>query len=264
MLRKLLALGLCLFAPTLCSADVIVQLGQGGVVSTNQTFTANAGGQLTLDIFLTQQGTDPANGILGDFRLSAGSNTRGLGSFYMEMALRNAGQALAQSGVRVANLGAFSFQNGFDGRSNETTFLDAPGGQPQAGPSSVLRMVGIAADDPADAGAIVLPRFAAAPFQVVVGPNTGSAADNSVLLGSVTFNIANDALGEYQVGFTSPGSLFRPSLGNDITTGFFDVNNFGNNVSRITVVPEPTTVALFSICAGGLGFARFRRKAAKK
>ena len=265
MIRKLLAMTLCLCAPSLCSADIIVQFGQGGVVAPTQTFTANAGGQLTLDIFLTQQGVDPANGILGDYRLSSGSNARGIGSYYIEMAVRNASQALAQTGVRAASIGgAFSFQSGFDGRSGETTFLDAPNGTPQAGSSSVLRMVGIAPDDPADGGALVLQRFAAAPNQVVVGANTNSVADNSVRLGTITFNIDNSAAGAYQVGFSAPGSIQRSSLGNDITNGYFDINNFGNNVATITVVPEPATVALFTICAGGLGFSRFRRKAAKK
>lgn len=262
MIRKLLAMALCLCVPSLCSADIIVQFGQGGVVAATQNFSASAGGQLTLDIFLTQQGVDPANGILGDYRLSPGSNARGVGSYYLEMAVRNAGQALAQTGVR-ANLSSFTFQSGFDGRSGETTFLDAPNGATQAGTSSTLRLVGIAPDDPGDGGALVLQRFAAAPNQIVVGANTNTVAENSVRLGTITFDIATDALGAYQVGFSAPGSIQRSNLGNDITNGYFDVNNFGNAVATITVVPEPATMALFTICAGGLGFTRFRRKAKK-
>ncbi len=92
------------------------------------------------------------------------------------MAVRNAGQALAQTGVR-ANLSTFAFQSGFDVARESQPISAHPTEDTQAGVSSTLRLVGIAADDPADAGALVLPRFAAAPFQDVVGANTNTVAD---------------------------------------------------------------------------------------
>lgn len=267
MIRHFLAIAACLCITSLCSADVIVQFGQGGVVGgLNQNYEVGPGGTLTLDIFMTQRGRDPGIPQIGDYRLSDnGGATRGLGSYYLELAASNTANGLNQTGVR-ADLGAFTFRSGFDGRTNETAYITAPNGNVQAAPTSTVRLVGIAADNPGVADpAIVLPRFAAATDKFVVGDNIDSVADNSIRLGTVTFNIAADALGVYNLGFSAPGSISRSTLGTDFLGGQFDVNFAGNLIAAtVTVVPEPATVALFSICAGGLGFARFRRKAVKK
>jgi len=255
-----------------CHADLIMQFGSGGTIGVS-TISAAPGSSLTLDLYLTQQGTyQPVPYLpifVADYRLSPGHSDRGLGQFFVDIAVRNAANGLSQTGVRPANPSTFVYGTGFSDYFHESGYLDAPGPAPSGnvvpGPTSSARFVGIGTI----VDATVTPVYVAEPFPSTLPPsNTGTVQANSVFLGQVTLSIDSAASGSYSIDLSSPDtgrdSYQKTKLGSGLITGYVDVG-FSGATLNVSAVPEPGTILLTSLGLGFVAFRRFRksRSAAK-
>lgn len=237
-------------------ADFVMQLGKDGDIGIT-TINAIAGTTLSLDVYLTQRGF-AAPGV-GEYRLSSGSNERGLGSFYFDVGVSNAADGAAQTGVRHAAISQFNYGSSFSDQTDENGYLDAVGGTVVSGPTSATRFVGFTQVNPMDLSK-VMPAYVTESYQLTGDANTGEVLANSLLLGTLLFDIAPDALGSYQLDLSAPGGFFRSSLGHDPFEGHFDAQFVGGTI-HVTAVPEPTSLVLVA-SAFGIGLARYRMKVA--
>lgn len=237
-------------------ADLIMQFGQGGNIGVT-SFSAEVGTPLQVEVYLTQRGTyELAPGFFfGDYRLSnnpSTTTTDGLGSFYFELGISNALDGLAQSGLRPSS--PFTFTYGpFIDATGENGFLDGAGNVTTS-QTSQARYVGFA---PFDSSTTVSPRFVTEAYASNFGlPNTGTAANNSLLLGIIT--LEPTASGDFTLSLSAPGSIQRSTLGTDPLGGQFDAV-FGSASINVSAVPEPSGLVLAGL-ACALTVLRRRRR----
>lgn len=248
-MRFVLAAFLAVLCGQNASADLILQFGQGGTTAgIGTSFSATAGGQITLDVWLTQSGVydiAPPNGVFfGDYRLSSGDpSARGLGSYVFDV-------TSSASGVMPSSVNAYGAGFLADGA------LVQPGG-------NVLRVGAIATDDVS--GSTITPVTVLEPYVFSAVPNTGSVENNSILLGSVTLDVDANALGAINIAASSPYDGSDPEapeallffgLGNNLLTPTIAVPSSAN--ATINVVPEPS--ALGGIFVGAIALLRRRRR----
>ncbi len=254
---SIFVLSVCLLLSKTVDADLLLQFGKDGQIGVTNVALAS-GGTFTLDVYMTQTGLDPSNGLLGDFRLSPGSNARGLGSFFFDLSVTNAANGISQVDVLPMNPTTFAYASGFADLTQENVFLD-PLGNTSPTPTAQARFVGLAPASLGPGGLTVAPAYVTQPHNVIIGPNTGSVVDNSILLGTVAFNVAPGATGLYNLNFSVPGSIQRPTLGNDPTSGQVDVTFVGTTLS-VTAIPEPTSISLAAFIGSFMYWRHRRRK----
>lgn len=235
------------------NADLIMQFGQGGTIGVT-SFSATVGTPLQIDVYLTQSGTyDLAPGFsFGDYRLSNNTTANGLGSFYFELGVSNAQDGLAQSGLRPSSPLTITYGPFIDA-TKENGFLDGAGNV-TPGQTSQARYVGFA---PFDSPTTVSPRFVTQAYASGFGqPNTGTTANNSLLLGTIT--LEPSAPGDFTLSLSAPGSIQRSTLGNDPLGGQFDAV-FRSAHVNVSAVPEPSGLVLAGL-ACALTVLRRRRR----
>lgn len=236
------------------NADLIMQFGQGGAIGVT-SFSAMVGTPLQIDVYLTQSGTyDLAPGFsFGDYRLSNNNTTaNGLGSFYFELGVSNAQDGLAQSGLRPSS--PFTFVYGpFIDATGENGFLDGAGNV-TPNQTSQARYVGFA---PFDSPTTVSPRFVTQAYDSKFNElNTGTSANNSLLLGTIT--LEPSAPGDFTLSLSAPGSIQRSTLGSDPLGGQFDAV-FGSANVNVSAVPEPSGLVLTGLACALTALRRRRR-----
>ena len=248
-MRQLL-LGACFlfFAAytSVCRADLVMQFGQGGVIGITE-LTTQTGSSIVLDVYLTQRGLfDTGIGFdAGDYRLSSGSSTRGLGSFLFDLQITNASLGDAQTDVLPTDP-AVSFVYGPD-------LSDATGENSVAG--STARYAGFA---PFIDATTLSPVYVAEPFNAQPNiPNTNSVADNSILLGTLSVDVSANATGSYELALISPepSALYGFGIGAAALGPFIAVQ--GNSLT-VTAVPEPGCAGIMLLAT--IGLASHRRR----
>lgn len=242
-------------------AEMILQLGTGGSVSGISTsFTAAAGTQLQLDVWLTQRGVFSLLGTpVGDYRLSndGALQQTGLNSFTLDVVSANPNSTFALNG--------FNYGNGFNATTSTTT---RPGGVGANG----LQVNGFS-NETTTGSAIASPVYVTEPhrnpFTVINAPNTGTVAANSIRLGTVTLNVAADAAAPFQLTASSPftgavnDSQYFGTGSSYINPSFFFGPNSVTATINVSAVPEPTTW-LFGTVLCGFGARRLRKRFARK
>jgi hypothetical protein len=235
------------------SAELVLNTSVGGNVldsrgGTAPNFVVQAGGSVTLDIYVTQRGTyQPVPGFnFPDFRLSSttpsmGVQPNGVGAMLINFTAQVDGGGAA-SGL---TFGTPTFGAGFIDDGNTGT--NAQGFGLSGFATNVL------------AGTTLTPVFAAQNFSFDEASRT-TVNDNSVRLGSVTVDLtAATAPGNYIINFSNPGEGNSFILGSSAATGAL-VQPFGG-IARITVtaVPEPSTFAILGLLGGAIAYRQRRR-----
>ena len=224
------SLGAVAFGRTSC-ADITTNFGLNGSVDRDGVIEVTPGSLFTLDFFVTQQGFEPANGVLGDFRLSdRGNGSNGVGLATINLAFDPDSVAIAP---------------GNDGTVNEPVINPARNLEVLISRNVEPGLVNFAVAESAADDIAVIPQFASEPFQTVLGSNDGDLDANSVLLGSLTIQIDPEFSGSTTLSVveSSPSSPFDGIIFGSSPTGQAEFAP-GSVVLTATAVPEPSSIAI--------------------
>ena len=242
---------LCMASPL--RADMLLQLGQGGSTSGIGTnFTANAGSSMTLDVWVTQRGTFTiSDTTFGEYRLSNDPSTTndGLAAFTYDIAASDTNVTVGLNQITVGP--------GFSSTASTIT-------RPIAS-FSEARVNGFGEPALPISSGLVTTVFVSEPRPTTFTPNNGTAAANSILLGTVTFAVGANVTNPFTITASNPfastnaGALFFSVGTNPIAPAFAIGPQPVTATINVNAVPEPTTW-LFGTALVGLGVKRWRRR----
>ncbi|MEM9827856.1 MAG: PEP-CTERM sorting domain-containing protein [Planctomycetota bacterium] len=241
------------------TAELVLNVGQNGVVFDSHSgdgsipeFQVIGGETLQLELYVTQQGTFQIPMVpfpIPDFRLSTsdpvnGDITTGLSAFGVRFDRTTSTGALTNDfSVSFVSIGDGFLLNDLGG-SNQDLDIGRDG------------FAGLATDlsDPT--------RFA--PVFATQPPNVdprGDRRSNSVLMGVVNVDIAEDAIGSYRLEIAELGrDLSFFNLGSNPFNGSFIPTTGAVNI--VAAIPEPSSMALLA-GVGGFVAMRVRRRRVK-
>jgi hypothetical protein len=241
-------------------AEIVYNFGQGGSIGLSD-FAVVAGDQLVLDIYATQQGQFEAvpGFFFSDTRLSqdfprGDGSTRmaGVGSYSFDVIVVDADTPMA-SQTDILPEENFAFGTGF---VDDTTSGINPG------TPNVLRASSFATDDVSTIPPVIIPVAASNTETSAPGVDVGGTiAENSVLLGTVTLNVASQAEGIYDLSIESVPAQFL--IGDSVQLDPFITVPTLNATIIVTAVPEPTTWAACSLGLGVVALRHRRRRRAR-
>lgn len=235
-------------------AELVLNTSVGGQVVDSRggsvpTFDVVAGDSLTLDIFVTQQGTFLLGGVLEfpDFRLSerapvGGDQLGGVGAFTVDVSASAAGGGAADA-ISFSNA---QFGAGFIDDTNTGARGDG------------FRISSFAAPDLS--GSELVPVFASQTFETSEA-SRGDVASNSVRLGSINVDTTFGDEGNYVIEFSNPGDGGSDFiLGSSVISGETVVPTFGQAFISVTAVPEPSSMAAIALIGGTVALRRRRSR----
>lgn len=251
-------------AATNANAELILRFGQPGGNILSNNINVTPGTQVQLDLFLTQTG-------LQGFGFSEVSEDR----------LQT--NSLGPSGLGIAGIVHATIQGSSAGgvtfSGSQANRIDGSAPALTINPDFVLQTVGATFQESQflsfDAFArqispvAVQPVFASstriAQFGVPTEDLGGTVEENSVLIGTLSFDVSSNAFGTYNISAVNDdqGGPRGFLLGGDSLDGLFGASpaevSFQAFSFSVVAVPEPSLLGLLVASVGAVGFQRRRR-----